>query len=367
MAVSVRVRNGKRLPFTFYGMIFETQDTDRKIISILKVLSDFQEPVGSRVIARHLKDYGVDLGERGVRYHLKLMDERGLTRFIGRQDGRLITDKGLDEIKSALVKDKVGFAISRIELLAFRTSFDYEKREGTVPVNVSFFPRDEFWKALRLMRPAFERGLCVSNLVAVARSGQRLGDLVVPADRIGLATVCSIVINGALLKAGIPMNSRFGGILQIQNGKPTRFTEIISYDGCSLDPSEIFIKANMTSVREAVLTGNGEILANFREIPAVCRPIADGVVRGLSGAGLGGLLLMGNTSENVCEVPVNLNKIGVVLIGGLNPIAAAREAGIEAENRSMSTVMEYKDLVRYEELLNLETEGNESSKNYSLP
>ncbi len=337
-------------------MVFKTQDTDRKIISILKVLSDCQEPVGSRVIARHLKDYGVDLGERAVRYHLKLMDERGLTKFIGRLDGRLITEKGLNEIKSALVKDKVGFAISRIELLAFRTSFDYEKRQGAVPVNVSFFHRDEFGEALRLMRPAFESGLCVSKLVAVARSGQRLGDLIVPADRVGLATVCSIVVNGTLLKAGIPMNSRFGGMLQMQNRQPTRFTEIIYYDGSSLDPSEIFIKAKMTSVREVVLTGNGEILANFREIPAPCRPIADQVVQGLSSAGVGGLILMGNTSGDVCEVSVDLNKIGVILIGGLNPIAAAREAGVEAENRSMSTVMEYKDLVKYEEILNLETE-----------
>jgi repressor of nif and glnA expression len=34
----------------------------------------------------------------------------------------------------------------------------------------------------------------------------------------------------------------------------------------------------------------------------------------------------------------------------LNPIAAAVEAGIEAENRGMSTVMEYSDLIKFEEL-----------------
>ena len=51
---------------------FETQEVERKALSILKVLSYSQEPLGARVIARHLKDHGVELGERAVRYHLKL-------------------------------------------------------------------------------------------------------------------------------------------------------------------------------------------------------------------------------------------------------------------------------------------------------
>jgi len=72
-------------------MGFETQDVERKTISILKVLSDSGEPVGSRVIAQRLGRRGVELGERAVRYHLKLMDERGLTRLVGQRDGRVLT------------------------------------------------------------------------------------------------------------------------------------------------------------------------------------------------------------------------------------------------------------------------------------
>ena len=228
---------------------FATQEVERKTRTILKILSDSSEPLGSRVISRRLKDHGVDLGERAVRYHLKFMDERGLTQLVGR-DGRLITELGIDELGSALVRDKVGFAISKIELLAFRTDFNWNKRTGLVPVNVSFFPEDKFVKALQVMRPAFAEGLCVSDLVAVAREGERLGELMVPQGKVGLATVCSIIINGALLKAGVPMNSRFGGILQIRNHKPLRFVELIQYDGSSLDPSEVFIRARMTSVRD---------------------------------------------------------------------------------------------------------------------
>jgi len=330
-------------------MSFETLVVERKLLSILRILSDCQEPLGARVIAHRLKEYGVELGERAVRYHLKLMDERGLTRLVGR-DGRLLTEQGEEELKSALVKDKVGLAISKIELLAFCTDFDYEKRCGRIPVNVSFFPKQKFNKALQVMKPAFKEGLCASELVAVASGGEGLGEFIVPDGNIGLATVCSVVINGALLKAGVPMDSRFGGILQIRNRRPFRFVELIHYAGSSLDPSEVFIRAGMTSVKEAARRGNGKILANFREIPALCRGIAEEVVAKLREAGLGGLLVMGNTSEPVCEIPVELNRIGMILLGGLNPVAAAEEAGIEAENHAMSTVMEYQDLTKFEEL-----------------
>jgi len=323
---------------------FETQDIERKLFAILKILSNSKEAVGARVIAQRLKDLGIELGERAVRYHLKLMDERGLTQLAGR-DGRLITEAGLEELKSALVRDKVGFALPRIELLAVRTSFDLHQRTGFIPVNISFFPKEEFQKALKVMKPVFSAGLCVSELVAVAQGGETIGELVIPQGKMALATVCSIVVNGTLLKAGIPMNSRFGGILEIRNHQPLRFAELIHYDGCSLDPSEIFISAKMTSVTEVAKRGDGKILANFREIPARCRPIVEEVVIKLKEAGLGGLLVMGNTSEPVCEIPVELNRIGIVLIGGLNPIAAAEESGIESENHAMSTVVEYQNLI----------------------
>jgi len=327
----------------------ERHEVERKVNTILKILSESPEPLGARVIAQRLRDYGVDLGERAVRYHLKIMDERGLTRLIGR-DGRLVTEPGIEELRSALVGDKVGFIISKIELLAIQTTFDWEKRRGQVPVNVSLFPKEQFAKALKAMRDAFEAGICVSDLVAVAHEGERLAGVTVPEGKIGFATVCSIIINGALLKAGIPMDSKFGGLLQIRNNKPFRFVELIEYAGSSLDPSEIFVTSRMTSVGEVARGGEGKVLANFREIPALCRPVAEEVIYALREAGLDGMLVMGDTSQSVGEVPVELNKIGIIILGGLNPVAAAVEAGIEVENHAMSALVEYQDLTRLKEL-----------------
>jgi hypothetical protein len=323
---------------------------ERKTIAILKVLRDSTEPLGAARIATHLKQQGIDLGERAVRYHLKLLDEKGQTELVGR-DGRIITNVGIEELASALVGDKVGFAISRIEQLAFRTNFDLEKRTGLVPVNISYFPRDRFGQALVHMKPAFEKGLCVSDLVATAAEGERFGDAIVPAGKVALATVCSIVINGCLLKAGVPADSRFGGILEIKEGKPLRFVELISYAGSSLDPSEVFIRARMTSVGEVARTGSGKILANYREIPGLCRPIVENMLAKLKDARMSGMLAMGIASEPVCEVSVDLNRIGAVLIGGLNPVAAAEEAGIEAESHAMSTVMDYQSLIKISDLV----------------
>ena len=332
------------------NQIFNIEDIEKKILLILRILNESSEPLGARLISRRMQDHSVTLSERGVRYHLKLMDNRGLTKLIGRHDGRAITEQGIEEIGNARVHDKIGFAISRIEILAFRTSLDLDKRQGLIPVNVSFFPRKVFKKALELMKPAFSKGLHVSELVASADEGERIGELLVPMGYTGFATVCSIVVNGILLKNGVPMDSRFGGILQVKDGKPLRFVEVINYSGSSLDPSEVFIRGRMTSVRQAAEQGEGKILANFREIPVPALKLVDKLIVNLRNSGIGGVLAIGEIGEPICQIPVDMNRVGMILYGGLNPVACAHETGVEVENRAMSTVMEYQELRNFWEL-----------------
>jgi len=327
---------------------YDSHEVERKVISILKILSESPQSLGARLISRQLKEEGIELGERAVRYHLKLMDERGLTRPMERWDGREITPLGIEEMNNALVTDKIGFVLGKIELLAFRTSFNIDKGTGLVPVNISLFPKERFNEAIKVMAEAFKVGLCVSDLVAVASEGERLGEVLVPRGKVGLATVCSIIINGSLLKAGISTDSRFAGVLQIRNNQPLRFVNLINYAGSTLDPSEMFIRARMTDVQGVVRGGEGKILANFREIPAQCQPLVEKVTNQLKRGGLNGLIMMGSPSEAVCGISVALNRVGMILIGGLTPIAAAEEAGIETENHAMSTLFEYQDLVKFQ-------------------
>ncbi|KQC11390.1 MAG: hypothetical protein APR62_09980 [Smithella sp. SDB] len=330
--------------------LFNLEDIERKVVLILKILNENPTPLGARLIARKMQERGVHLSERTVRYHLKLMDERGLTEFVGRRDGRIITNLGMDEINNARVRDKISLSIARIDVLSFKTTFNIKERKGLVPVNISFFPKDQFNKALMVMKPVFRKKIAVSNLVAVAEAGKNLGEVIVPQGKVGLATICGILINGILLKYGIPIDSKFGGILQVRNGNPLRFVELINYSGSSLDPSEIFIRGKMTSVREVVKKGEGKILANFREIPALSRSLVEEVIDEINKIGIHCTLSIGTVGNPICQTDVDINKVGMILIGGLNPVAAAFEEGFNVDNKAMSTVMDYKELRSIEEI-----------------
>jgi len=326
-----------------------SSEAERKIVSILKVLSESSEPLGSITIARELERHGVFLSERAVRYHLKVTDARGYTQPLGR-DGRLLTPQGLEELKIALAPEQVGFILEKLELLAFKTTFNPQKRTGQLPINTSLIDRERFKEALAAMSKAFKAGICVSELVATASEEEKLGSVVIPSGKIGLATVCSVVINGVLLKSGVPIESRFGGVLEVRDSKPRRFVAIINYAGTSLDPSEQYIRAKMTSVSKVAEAGNGKILATFREIPAPSRAIVEERVAVLKEAGIGGVYALGNTSEPICQIPVDLNRVGIVLLGGLNPVAAAVEAGIEVESIAESGLIDYQQLKSFWQL-----------------
>ncbi len=326
-----------------------SSEAERKIIAILKVLSESSEPLGSITIARELERHGIFLSERAVRYHLRITDERGYTQPLGR-DGRMLTPQGLEELRMALAPEQVGFILEKLELLAFRTTFDPQKRTGQLPINTSLIDKDRFQEVLAAMRDVVKAKICVSELVATASEGEKLGSVVIPSGKIGLATVCSAVINGVLLKSGVPIESRFGGVLEVVDLKPRRFVAIISYTGTSLDPSEQYIRAKMTSVSEMARNGTGKILANFREIPAPSRAIVEEKIAMLREVGIGGVYALGNTSEPICQIAVGLNRVGMVLLGGLNPVAAAVESGVEIQNIAESGLIEFQQLKSFWQL-----------------
>ena len=90
-----------------------TPEIEKKILLILRILRDSGLPMGARLIARRMADHGIPLSERMVRYHLCLTDERGLTELAGQRDGRAITERGIEEIDSARVRDKLDCARAR--------------------------------------------------------------------------------------------------------------------------------------------------------------------------------------------------------------------------------------------------------------
>jgi hypothetical protein len=322
---------------------------NKTMMAMLKILEKHQDVfLGSREISRQLKMHGIDLTERTVRYHLRILDERGFTKVFGRE-GRMITQKGKEELSQALVSDKVGFVISKIESLSYLMKLDLERMKGDIILNISFFPEERMKEALKIMEPVFSSPYVMSDRVVFYKGGEKVGDIVVPERQIGFGTVCSVTINGIFLKEGIPVTSKFGGVLQIHT-EPVRFTALISYEGSSLDPLEIFIKSRMTDVMNAVKNYNGNVLASFREIPVVSLKKAKELSAVLKEKGIGGILLIGNPNQPLLEMPVSMDKAGMVIVGGLNPIAALEEAGIPTISKAMSILHEYSDLVRFKAL-----------------
>ncbi len=321
-------------------------DIERKFIAILKILAESNEPVGARVISRILEEEGIHLTERAVRFDLQLMDERGLTHTAGKKGraGRTITDKGREELANALVSDKVGMMDSRIDELSYRTTLDLETQSGDVILNISLIHKEDFQKALNVVKKVFKARICVSDAVLIAEEGEELDHLIVPEGMVALGTVCAVTINGILLHHRIPVKSRFGGILQMADSKPLRFTEIIEYSGSSLDPAEVFIKGKMTSVHNAARSGAGKVLAGFREIPAACLPEVENILSKLARIGFSGTVVIGEPNQPTLQMSVNSGYAGMVILAGLNPLAAVEETGIDTQNMSLSMMMDFQRL-----------------------
>jgi HTH-type transcriptional regulator, global nitrogen regulator NrpRI len=323
-------------------------ELDRKINAILKLVAEAKEPIGSAEIAEKLKAQGLDMPERTVRYHLKELSEKGLMKGLWKE-GRVITDKGIEELGNAMAFDKVGFMNSRIDNMSYQMDFDLEKKSGRVILNLSLIREVDINKALKTMAPIFAKKLTIGDKVLLVEAGRDFGNLTIPAGWVGLGTLCSINLNGILLKHGIAMEPKMGGLLQFAGERPVRFTEIINYDGTTLDPHEILIKSRMTGV-SAAAAGEGKILAGLREVPAATVHEAEAIIRKIESVGLGRVLLIGKPGQTLLGIPIGVERVGIVVPGGLNPIAAVEEAGIETASKALSALIEADQLVDFSAL-----------------
>ena len=323
---------------------------NRTMFTILRVLDKHEDVVGSIELSRELLNHGIELSERTVRHYLKLLDHMGLTRVQGKR-GRTITDKGKGEVNKAFVSERINFIISKIDSLSYLTDFNIDSLKGNIILNISFFPDKKLRDVVKIVADVFASPYVMSNKIILAKGGESIGDVQVPEGCVGLGTVCSITLNGIFLKSGIPVASRYGGVVEIEEGIPKRFTSLISYEGSSMDPLEILIKSRTTDVTGAIAHNNGKILASFREIPVVSMREAEILREKMSRKGVGGNILFGKPNQPLLDVPVGVDKVGMLVVGGLNPIAAAEEAGIFTESKAMSTLYEYSRLLPFNEAL----------------
>jgi repressor of nif and glnA expression len=144
-----------------------------------------------------------------------------------------------------------------------------------------------------------------------------------------------------LMKVGIPVETSFAGVVEVQRGQAVRFTDLIAYAGSSLDPMKVFMGRRVTSVTGAIIKGTGRVLANVREVPVAAAEHACKLLEEFSAAGFGGLMEMGEPSEPILGCPVASGKIGIAFYAGVNGVVAAEEQGARIETAPISMLVGY--------------------------
>ncbi|MBN2684776.1 MAG: DUF128 domain-containing protein [Pontiellaceae bacterium] len=322
---------------------------ERKRLAVLDVLSANERPMGSSKITDILVGQGVEISERTVRLYLEELDRMGLTENLGRR-GRRITETGTREANAARVLERIGFLSGKIDTMAYRVSFDPDRGSGKVVLNLSLVrPSDITTERWRLISKVFAKGYAMGKMMTLFGPGEMFCGTLIPEGMVGIGTVCSVTLNGVLLRQGVPTVSRFGGLLELRSGRATRFVELINYDGTSIDPLEVFIRSGMADYVGAVTTGDGCIGASFREFPAESINTVYSVAGRLEEAGMGSLMCLGNPGQAVYGVPVGPQRIGAVIIGGLNPMSIFEETGLRIQSRALSGLIDFRRLFHYSE------------------
>ncbi len=320
---------------------------------ILKVLHRLGRPAGASQMAELLRGWGVDLSERSIRLHLLRLDREGLTQLQSRRAGRILTAKGKAELEQGDVMERMGFIAGQIDELNYRMGFSLRAGMGTLVVNTTLLAARDEVAALDIVRPVFAARLGMGSRLLMLRAGATYDAAraaIVPRGKIAMVTICSVTLNGILLKEGIPVTSRYGGLLEFRNRLPARFVELLEYGGTTQDPLELFIRAKMTSVRACERMGNGRVGASFREFPSVALPAVLKIRDQLRLLGLDGILAVGVPNQPLFGIPVGEGRTGLVVLGGLNPAAALEEAGVASENRSLAGLLEYRQFPEFRHL-----------------
>lgn len=318
-------------------------------MAILGILRSGEGPLPSTEITRTLSSLGYEISERTVRFYLQQMDHEGLTEAIGKR-GHRITPLGLKELESSGTIERVGLLSAKIDRMTYAMNFDLTMKSGTVVVNLTLVKPEALAERAEMICRVYSEGYAMGHLLGLLEPGERIGNLTVPEGMAGIATVCSVTLNGVLLKRGVPTNSRFGGLLELRQKLPIRFVEIIMYEGTSIDPLEVFIRSGMTDYLGAIRSGDGRIGASFREFPAESRAVVEELAHKLERVGLGGFMRIGRPSQPLLEIPVSEGRVGAIVIGGLNPVAIFEETGLRVQSRVMAGIMDFNRLFRYEEL-----------------
>lgn len=237
--------------------------------------------------------------------------------------------------------DPLVFTLAKIENIMGQVSFDPAEMKGKIVTNTITVKKDRLDSVLEMLYDTIENGLAVSPHIKIESSG----------EHVRILTPCSITIDGVLLKGGIPIRPKGGGIIEVVDRLPTRFTDMLLYWATTIDPIDILISQELTSINRMMETGSGRILGNLREAPMLARERIEDVLELLRTSEFAGVLEVGEPNMDVLGVSVERDHLGIALVGGTNIVAAALERGIEISTQSISGLTDVSEMRHIEEAL----------------
>jgi repressor of nif and glnA expression len=233
------------------------------------------------------------------------------------------------------------FTLARIENLMQQVSFDPSSMKGKIITNTSIVKKEVLSETIDIFYDTIRSGLAVCPLIKIEEDK----------GRVRIKTACSLTIDGVLLKCGVPIRPKGGGIIEVVDREPARFTEMIMYWSTTIDPIDILTAQGLTDITGMMRTGNGRILGNLQEAPMLARDRIEDVLGRLADAEFLGVMELGEPNMNVLGVSAERDHLGIALVGGTNLVAAAREWGIEIDHESISDLTEISEMRHIEELV----------------
>ncbi|RQD82730.1 MAG: DUF128 domain-containing protein [Methanocalculus sp. MSAO_Arc2] len=232
------------------------------------------------------------------------------------------------------------FIHNQIVEYSMQVTYNPPENEGTVVYNLFLIPEEEEEYAIKTLKTVSSAGIMVGNMVRFLKSGESIDELIIPEEKIGICTICSITLDGIMLRRGIATNPIGGGVIEVEANHPRRFTHIILYDATTFDPLQVLAAQDLTSVMRVMREGSGTILGNIRECHMEAESRLGELLDECVGSHFSGILDVGMPNTPLLGVSVSSQYLGVAAVGGTNPFAAMKEEGRPVTTLAIKGVMD---------------------------
>lgn len=311
---------------------------DRTAVSILEILYEGRAR-SSYVISKLLKQKGIVIDPRTVRYHLKKLEGMGYVRRVSK--GVEITDSGSELLKRINVFERLGEFSDVIEFNAYHCTFDLPRMSGTVPTDVAVIDKTDFERAGRILLETSRADFLVSPKLTVADEGESIGGYEVESGKVAIAVISNTIFDVILRNYGVNLLPEYAGLLYWKS-TPVGIREVISYSGTTLSPGWLFLNSGLTKVWNAVKTGEGYLITAIRSLSRYAIDIAWKAIEMAESKGIRGAVYLEGVSGNNLNIPPGV-RARLVILAGLNYLAPLIENGIGAELMVNELFLDYRD------------------------